>query len=108
MEIKITESAITRIKELITKNQKPFCALRVAVNSGGCSGFSYEYELTNDINPDDYVLQINGIKIVIDPMSQSFLDQCTIDFVQELGNSYFQINNPNASAKCGCGNSFAV
>lgn len=108
MEIKITESAIIRIKELMQKSQKPVCALRIAVNSGGCSGFSYEYTLTDDIASDDYVLQQNGVQIVIDPMSQEFLDQCIVDFVQELGNNYFQINNPNASAKCGCGNSFAV
>ena len=108
MEIKITESAITRIKELIQKSQKPVCALRIAVNSGGCSGFSYEYTLTNDIAPDDYILQQGGVQLAIDPMSQEFLDQCIVDFVQELGNNYFQINNPNASAKCGCGNSFAI
>lgn len=108
MEIKITESAITRIKELIQKSQKPVCALRIAVNSGGCSGFSYEYALTNEVASDDYVLLQGGVQIIIDPMSQEFLDQCVVDFVQELGNSYFQINNPNASAKCGCGNSFAV
>ncbi|MGC0371484.1 MAG: hypothetical protein DGJ47_000173 [Rickettsiaceae bacterium] len=108
MQINITKSAIQRVKELINKQKTPVCALRVTVDSGGCSGFMYDYKLTSEIKEDDYVLEISDIKVVIDPISQDFLNNCTIDFVEELGNSYFQIINPQAAAKCGCGNSFSI
>lgn len=106
MEIKVTTSAVSRIKELMAINNK--IALRVSVDGGGCSGFMYNYELVTSINDDDYVNQIDDIKIIIDPISSSFLDGCTLEFVRELGNNYFQIINPKATAKCGCGSSFAI
>lgn len=108
MNIKITEAAAKRIKELITKNKKKMVALRVSVDGGGCSGFMYQYALIENINSDDYILESFGVKVAIDPISQEFLEGCKIEFIQELGSNFFQITNPNASAKCGCGNSFAV
>jgi iron-sulfur cluster insertion protein len=60
------------------------------------------------INDDDFVLEKHGVKIAIDPSSQQFLEQCRLEFIEELGSAYFQISNPNATAKCGCGNSFNV
>jgi iron-sulfur cluster insertion protein len=108
MEIKITASAAHRVAELIEKDEKKQEALRVSVDGGGCSGFMYDYKLVDAFNNDDFVLESEGIKVVIDPMSQEFLNGCTIDFARELGSSYFQIINPKATAKCGCGNSFAV
>ena len=108
MVINITESAVDRIKELINKNSGQSIGLRVAVDSGGCAGFRYDYELISDTDQEDYVLETNGIKIVIDPSSQEFLNNCTIDFTRELGSSYFHIINPKATSKCGCGSSFTV
>ena len=108
MNIEITESAAERVKELIEKDPKNMIALRVSVDGGGCSGFMYQYALIEKINKEDFILQSKDIKVVIDPLSQQFLDGCTIEFTRELGSSFFQIINPNASAKCGCGNSFAV
>lgn len=108
MDITVTENAAKRIAELIKLSQEPQIALRVSVDGGGCSGFMYNYQLTNDINADDLVIDNNGIKVLIDPISQEFLKGCVVDFIQELGANYFKISNPNASAKCGCGNSFAV
>jgi iron-sulfur cluster insertion protein len=75
---------------------------------GGCSGFRYEYKLVDTINNDDFILERNGTKIVIDPLSQTFLEKCKLEFIEELGSAYFQIHNPSATAKCGCGNSFSV
>jgi iron-sulfur cluster insertion protein len=108
MNIEITEAAANRVKELIAKGEKNMIALRVSVDGGGCSGFMYQYSLTDSINKDDFILESHEIKVAIDPMSQEFLEGCRIEFVQELGGNFFQITNPNASAKCGCGNSFAV
>ena len=108
MEIKITPSASARVAELIAKDSKKLIALRVSVDGGGCSGFMYNYQLVDSINGDDFILEDEGIKVAIDPVSQEFLEGCTIEFIQELGSNYFQITNPKATAKCGCGNSFAV
>ena len=108
MNIEITEDASNRVKELIKKDSKNMIALRVSVDGGGCSGFMYQYALIDKINSDDFILESNGTKVAIDPLSQQFLDGCIIEFVQELGSNFFQIKNPNASAKCGCGNSFAL
>lgn len=108
MEIKITKSATDRIAFLIAKEDNKHIALRVSVDSGGCSGFMYNYQLIDSVNVDDLIIEQEGVKTAIDPMSQTFLNGCTIEFVEELGSSYFQISNPKAVAKCGCGNSFAL
>lgn len=119
MSFEITDSACNRIAELVHKesinSEKILIGLRVSVNGGGCSGFMYSYELVGDANPDDLIIEKESnfasgsfVKIIIDPVSYNFLDGSVLNFIQELGASYFQITNPNATAKCGCGNSFAV
>ena len=104
----ITDKAALRVSELIGSETNVKIALRVAVDGGGCSGFMYNYNLVDEINDDDFVLEKHGIKIAIDPLSQGFLEKCKLEFIVELGGAYFQISNPNATAKCGCGNSFSV
>lgn len=104
----VTNKAITRISELILSEKKVKLGLRVAVDGGGCSGFMYNYNLVNKINEEDFVLEKSGVKIIIDPLSQTFLTKCKLEFIEELGGSYFQISNPNVTAKCGCGNSFNI
>lgn len=108
MNIELTKSAAERIKELITQNEVPKIALRVSVDGGGCSGFMYNYELIDAVNDDDLIIKKDDASVAIDPVSQGFLENCVIDFIIELGSSYFQIKNPQATAKCGCGNSFAI
>ena len=108
MNLTITPPAAKRVAELLTKNENKAIALRVAVDGGGCSGFMYQYKLISSINEDDFILESEGIKVAVDPLSQQFLEGCTVEFIEELGSSYFQITNPSATAKCGCGNSFAV
>jgi iron-sulfur cluster assembly accessory protein len=108
MNIEITIDAANRVKELIEKDEKDMIALRISVDGGGCSGFMYQYNLIEKINEDDFVLENHGVKVAIDALSQQFLEGCRVEFIQELGSNFFQITNPNASAKCGCGNSFAV
>jgi iron-sulfur cluster insertion protein len=108
MNFDVSQSAARRISELIKNEPDSKVAIRVAVDSGGCSGFMYDYNLIDKVNDDDFILEKYGVKIAIDPLSQPFLDKCKLEFVEELGSAYFQISNPNAIAKCGCGNSFNV
>lgn len=108
MNIALTTAAATRVAELIKKNDKGEIGLRVSVDGGGCSGLMYHYELSQQSKEDDLIIEKDGVKLLVDPISQPFLDGCQVDFIQELGASFFQVNNPNATAKCGCGNSFSI
>ncbi|MDG1436639.1 MAG: iron-sulfur cluster insertion protein ErpA [Rickettsiaceae bacterium] len=109
MDFKITPAAAKRISYLMSKKDSgDIVGLRISVDGGGCSGFMYQYDFIDSINEDDYVVENQSVKVIIDPISQEFLDGCSIEFIEELGSNYFQITNPNATAKCGCGNSFAV
>ena len=110
MQLKVTDNAFKRIGELVELDNKTDMVLRISVNGGGCSGFTYQYEMvhSSSILDDDYIEAKNDIKVVIDSISQEFMDNCTVDYVEELGSSYFEIKNPKATARCGCGNSFSV
>ncbi|MEM9740539.1 MAG: iron-sulfur cluster insertion protein ErpA [Pseudomonadota bacterium] len=105
--VTLTEAAATRIKAILDK-QPDAKLLRVSVDGGGCSGFSYKFDLTATRNNDDLLVERNGIGVVIDEMSLEFLAGAEIDFTTELIGSAFKINNPNATAACGCGTSFSV
>ncbi|NBX52524.1 MAG: iron-sulfur cluster assembly accessory protein [Proteobacteria bacterium] len=108
--INLSQSAKNRILEIRNQadNSKKF--LRLSVKGGGCSGFQYIFELDEKNLEDDLIICSNGDDVIAktDSISQQFIDGSTIDFVEELGASYFKVNNPNASANCGCGASFSV
>lgn len=107
--IKVTDSAVKRIVEIRAKDENVKKYLRIKVLGGGCSGFQYNFNLDGEIHDDDLKIEEeNQIIIVIDKTSLEFLKGCSLDFVSNLGGSYFKINNPNATANCGCGNSFAM
>ena len=107
--IQVTDKAFLRIQQLIDLENINCKALRVAVDSGGCSGLMYKYEFTDTIeDDDDIIINENGVCVVVDKISQDFLVDSIVDYVEELGSSYFEIRNPKAKAKCGCGNSFAT
>lgn len=108
MELYITDNAAARINQLKILEQNPNMLLRISVDGGGCSGFRYDYEFVTKTNSDDYIAEKNGVQIVIDPVSQLYMDGATIDFIEQLGSAYFEIRNPKATAKCGCGNSFSM
>ncbi|WP_409434130.1 iron-sulfur cluster insertion protein ErpA [Litorimonas sp. RW-G-Af-16] len=82
--------------------------LRVAVEGGGCSGFSYKFDFADAANDDDLLIERDGARVVIDEMSLEFLTGSEIDYTQELIGSAFKIVNPNATANCGCGTSFSI
>ncbi len=105
----LSESAAKRIASLIAKRNDPSISLRISVEGGGCSGFQYKYEFVTDLpNEDELIIEQEGAKILIDLISLDLLNGSTLDFNEDLSGSYFKMKNPNASNKCGCGNSFSV
>ena len=106
MSVTLTENAITKIKELVTQDEQlKDKSLRVFVESGGCSGYSYGFRF-DDSKADDTVKEFEGFKLLIDPASGKLLSGATIDYKTEFGSEGFAIQNPNAKKSCGCGNSF--
>ena len=108
--ITIEESAKEKIIDLyIDENDKSIKALRVFVQGGGCSGFSYGFTWESEKNEDDFEFPVeNDLQVFVDAMSMQYLQGATIKFKTELMSSNFVIENPNATNKCGCGSSFAV
>ncbi|MBT6098427.1 HesB/IscA family protein [Rhodobacteraceae bacterium nBUS_24] len=102
---KVTERAFARLAEINAGGEGQ--ALRVAVEGGGCSGFQYDIRLDTPA-ADDFVLEGNGQKVIVDSTSLPFLENAVIDFSQELIGARFVIENPNASSSCGCGTSFSI
>lgn len=105
--VSATDSALKRVAAIIAKDTEN-TALRISVEGGGCSGFSYQFDLVNEVNDDDLVLEGHNGKILIDEMSLIYMGGSQIDFVDDLMGQSFQVNNPNAVASCGCGTSFSV
>lgn len=105
--ITLSDSAAQRISEIVATEQDN-TMLRVAVEGGGCTGFQYTFDLTKDKAPDDMVIEKAGAVVLIDPVSVAYMDGSVIDFVDDLIGASFQIQNPNATASCGCGTSFSI
>ena len=105
--VSLTDRAAVRISEIV-KDEPTGTMLRVSVEGGGCSGFSYKFDLVQDKTDDDLVIENQGAVVLVDQMSLNFMDGSEIDFVDALIGASFQINNPNATANCGCGTSFSI
>ncbi len=103
----VTESAVRRIAEILA-TEPPQSVLRVSVEGGGCSGFQYKFDITREREADDIVIAGNGATVVIDPVSLEYMSGSHIDFVDDLIGASFKIENPHATASCGCGTSFAL
>ena len=107
--INITDSAKTKILDLLAEENNPKLALRTFVQGGGCSGFSYGFTFDEELNEDDFEFPLDAnYKVLVDAMSMQYLTDATIDYKEELTGSQFVITNPNAKTSCGCGSSFAV
>lgn len=105
----LTESAASRINQLKAEDGKPNLRFRVAVNGGGCSGFQYEFTLDDGIPAEnDTIIARNGAEVVIDDVSLGIVGGSELDYTEDLASAGFAIKNPNATSKCGCGNSFSV
>ena len=108
-DITISDRAFKRITELTASGKEDEGKkLRISVNSGGCSGFQYKYSFEHTTKDNDIIFTKHGSSVLIDPISSQFLSGSVIDYKETLGFSSFEISNPNAQSKCGCGNSFAV
>ena len=106
--ITLTDGAISKVAELIAaEGTDESLALRVAVKSGGCSGFNYDMFFDTEIASDDVVREFTGVKVVVDAQSAELLTGSTLDFADGLQGAGFHITNPNATRTCGCGNSFS-
>ena len=106
--ITVSDNAIRRIEAILKMENTSNQALRVTVSGGGCSGYQYAFSLDESVAADDSVFERGGVKVVIDNMSLDLLTGSEIDYVEDLIGSYFQVQNPNATASCGCGTSFAI
>jgi len=103
-----TDSAATKVKELVDEEGNPDLKLRVFVQGGGCSGFQYGFTFDEDVAEDDTIVEREGVSLVVDPMSFQYLAGAQVDYQEGLEGSRFVINNPNASTTCGCGQSFSI
>ena len=107
-EIKITPSAIARIKKMTAEEEFKGMFFRVEVLGGGCSGFQYNFSFENEEKSDDKIIKQSGIKVIIDEVSWNYLVGSEIHYAEELVGSFFTIRNPNAASTCGCGVSFSI
>lgn len=103
----LSPSAAARVAIIAAKQGKE-ALLRLAVEGGGCSGFQYRFALAEAAEADDLIVERDGVRLVVDPVSLELIAGSTIDYVESLGGAAFKVENPQAVAGCGCGSSFAV
>ncbi len=107
-DLKISNSAVDRVHQLLATKDNPDLMLRVHIQGGGCSGFQYGFQFDELQQEDDISIEQSGIKIIVDMLSLQYLGGAEIDFKDDLMGTRFLVNNPNASATCGCGSSFSI
>lgn len=106
--ITITESARNKIADIIAEENNPDMKLRMFVQGGGCSGFSYGFTLDDMKNDDDFEFEAGNTSVLVDAMSIQYLQGAQVDYKEDLMGAEFKILNPNAQSTCGCGSSFSV
>jgi len=106
-DIILTASAAKRVASIAARQSRP-AILRLAVDGGGCAGFTYRFDLADAAEDEDSVSETDGVKLVVDPMSLELVKGSAVDFVEDLGGAAFRVTNPNAQSGCGCGSSFSV
>ena len=106
-DITLTPNAAKRVAWIAERQSRP-AVLRLAVDGGGCAGFTYKFELAEAAAEDDTIAETNGVTLVVDPMSVDLVRGSAVDFVEDLGGAAFKVTNPNAGSGCGCGSSFSV
>ncbi len=103
----LTTSAAKRVAAIAAKQSKP-AILRLSVDGGGCSGFTYRFELADAAAVGDAMAETDGVRLVVDPVSLDLVRGSAVDFIEDLGGAAFKVTNPNAASGCGCGSSFSV
>ena len=104
----VTEAAAARVRELIARADKPVAGVRVGVKNGGCAGMSYTMDLADAVQKGDEVVDVNGVKVLIDPKAVLFLLGTTMDFTVDKMSAKFIFKNPNETSACGCGESVSI
>ena len=104
--VTMAPGAVAKIKELIAEENNPNLKLRMFVSGGGCSGMQYGFTFEEQGQEDDFVLEFDGIHLLIDSMSSQYLHGAEVDYTESLQGSQFSIKNPQAQTTCGCGSSF--
>jgi iron-sulfur cluster insertion protein len=106
-QIALSASAAARVAAIAERQGKP-AILRLAVEGGGCAGFSYRFGLADEVEEEDLVAVRDGVTLVVDEMTHDLVRGGEVDFVESLGGAAFQVRNPNAASGCGCGSSFSI
>jgi iron-sulfur cluster assembly protein len=107
MALSMTETAAVRVRTFL-ENRGKGIGLRLGVKTTGCSGMAYVLEFVDEVNEEDSVFELHGVKVIVDAKSLVYLDGTELDYVKEGLNEGFEFNNPNAKSECGCGESFNV
>jgi len=105
--ITITESATTKISDILAEENNPKAKIRVFVQGGGCSGMQYGFTIDEEQNEDDFEIPAGSMSVLVDSISAQYLTNANIDYVEDLSGSQFKISNPQAQTTCGCGSSFS-
>jgi iron-sulfur cluster insertion protein len=105
--ITITENASTKIADILAEENNPKIKLRMFVQGGGCSGMQYGFTLDEEQNEDDWEITAGSTQVLVDSMSMQYVENATVDYVDDLQGSRFSIKNPDAQTTCGCGSSFS-
>ena len=106
--INLSARAIQKVRGLVEDEENDQLKLRVFITGGGCSGFQYGFTFDELVADDDTALEADGVTLVVDPMSLQYLAGSVVDYTEGLEGSRFVVNNPNATATCGCGSSFSI
>lgn len=106
--INLSARAVRKVRELVAEEENDQLKLRVFITGGGCSGFQYGFTFDELVAEDDTVLETEGVMLLVDPMSLQYLAGSVVDYTEGLEGSRFVVNNPNATATCGCGSSFSI
>ena len=107
-QISLSNSATNKIRELVLEEQNPDLKLRVYIIGGGCSGFQYGFAFEEEVEEGDFMIDNEGVGMIVDPMSFPYLMGSVVDYKEDLQGSRFVIENPNAKTTCGCGSSFSI
>ncbi len=106
--ISFSDKAAAKVKALLAAEGDDSLRLRVFITGGGCNGFSYGFTFDEEVAEDDAVVNNDGVSMVVDAMSYPYLEGSEVDYIEDLNGAQFVVANPNASATCGCGNSFSI
>ena len=106
--LSITDQASARVQEIVKGAESDVIGLRIGVKTAGCSGLKYNVEFAKEQQPHEDVIDVNGVRVLIDPAAVMFLVGTEMDWTEDKFNSSFVFNNPNETARCGCGESFSI